>query len=398
MATTSTKLIVYPTSSDYIAPLETHFANLANSVETALTTKISATEITTGTLAIANGGTGATTAAAALINLGLSGYGDVRAGKNNIINGAFDIWQRLDGTGGTTSISTTGYLADRWRYVASTGAGKVISQSQQAFTAGTAPVSGYESKYFYRIAIAATAGSGYTYEALEQPIEDVRTFANTTVTLSFWAKSSTTSLVTPKLTQNFGTGGSTSIDITGSAITLTNTWTRYTQTLSVPSIATKTITSNSALIFALTFPINTLYTVDVWGVQVEQSSSATSFTTATETIGGELALCQRYYYRMSNSSTSTSYFASGMQFSSTTAYAYIKFPQQMRAAPSALETSGTLNVVCTAGVTSTSTAFGSANLDGVYIQLSATGTAGQGALVRFTGTVNTAYVGFSAEI
>jgi hypothetical protein len=398
MATTTTKLIVYPTSSDYIAPLETHFANLANSVETALTTKVSATEITTGTLAIANGGTGATTAAAALINLGLSGYGDVRAGKNNIINGAFDIWQRLDGNGGVTSISTTGYLADRWRYVATTGAGKTISQSQQTFTAGTAPVSGYESKYFYRIAITGTAGSGYTYEALEQPIEDVRTFANTTVTLSFWAKSSTSSSVTPKLTQNFGTGGSTSIDITGSAIALTNNWTRYTQTLVVPTVATKTITSNSALIFALTFPNNTLYTVDVWGAQLEQSSSATSFTTATETIGGEFALCQRYYYRMSNSSTATSYFASGVQFNGSTAYAYIKFPRQMRAAPSALETSGTINVVCTAGVTSTSTTFGSANVDGAYIQMSATGTSGQGALMRFTGTANTAYVGFSAEI
>lgn len=37
MATTS-KGIVYPTSSDNIAPLETHFANLANSVDTALGT------------------------------------------------------------------------------------------------------------------------------------------------------------------------------------------------------------------------------------------------------------------------------------------------------------------------------------------------------------------------
>ncbi len=35
MATTS-KGIIYPTSSDNIAPLETHFANLASSVDTAL--------------------------------------------------------------------------------------------------------------------------------------------------------------------------------------------------------------------------------------------------------------------------------------------------------------------------------------------------------------------------
>jgi hypothetical protein len=37
MATT-TRGIIYPTSSDNIAPLETHFANLANSVDTALGT------------------------------------------------------------------------------------------------------------------------------------------------------------------------------------------------------------------------------------------------------------------------------------------------------------------------------------------------------------------------
>jgi len=399
MAANTSKGITYPTSGDSIAPLETVFATLASTTNTALGAINAATDITTGTLPVTRGGTGGTTQATAAAALGvvpLSSY--FAAGKNAIINGAFDVWQRT-----TTATSTTGvgYFADRWRYSANGGASKTFTQSQQVFTIpGSAPVAGYESRYFYRVAVTA-AGSGYTFEAIEQPIEDVRTFADTTVTLSFWAKASATTIITPRLTQYFGSGGSTAVNTDGSAISLTTSWVRYTQTISVPSIAGKTIdNTNSSLIFTLIMPVNTIYQVDLWGVQLEQGSVATPFSTATETVGGELALCQRYYYRTSNTLTAVVPFGAGMQFSTTTAWVHIKFPQRMRIAPTALDTSAasTIQMVCTAGVTSTAVALGAVNDDGGYISMTVAGTAGQGGIGRFTGTAGTAYLGFSAEI
>jgi hypothetical protein len=401
MASNTSKGITYPTSGDAISPLETVFATMASTTNTALSNINASTDIASGTLPIARGGTGGTTQATAATALGVvptSSYSV--AGKNAIINGAFDVWQRATTS---TSTSATGYFADRWRYAATGGAGKVLTQSRQTFTLGAAPVAGYEGRFYYRIAIT-TAGSGYAYEAIEQPIEDVRTFAGSTVTVSFWARTAAgTVSSTPRLQQDFGTGGSPSATVVtaGTAVSITTAWQRFSQTITVPSITGKTIGTNndSSLVLALTLPGNGTYSVDLWGVQVEQGPSATMFTRAGGNIGGEILLTQRYYYRIDNTSGATSYFANGMQFSGTSTYAYIKFPEEMRAAPTALETAGTINVVTTSGRDSTSTVFGSANIDGAYIQCTtAASTSGFAAMLRFTGTAGTAYVGFSAEL
>ena len=108
------------------------------------------------------------------------------AGKNKIINGDFGIWAR--GTSFTSVPSTKTFTADRL-YTQRDGTGATVDVSQQTFTPGTAPVSGYEGTYFLRFN-QSVAGSGSTYNSLIQKIEDVRIFAGQTVTFSFWAKAS----------------------------------------------------------------------------------------------------------------------------------------------------------------------------------------------------------------
>ena len=392
MANNTSRGITYPTSGDAVSPLETVFATMASTTNTAMG-NLAATDIVSGTLPVVRGGTGGSTQATALAGLGALDFG-----KNAIINGAFDIWQRA-----TTSSSTTatGYFADRWRYLLTGGTSKAFTQSRQGFSAGSAPVAGQEGQFYYRVAVT-TAGTSYTSEVLEQPIENVRTFANSQVTVSFYARvDSGTLSVTPRLIQNFGTGGSPSGNVTtaATAVTLTTSWQRFTRTISVPTIATRTIGSNedSSLILSFLLPNNTLYTMDMWGVQVEAGAVATNFARAGVSIQAEVALAQRYYYRISNTLSSSSVFGSGMLQTGSSAWVIIKPPVRMRKNPTALETAGTLQFVSTSGLTATGSTFGSANEDNIYIQLSVTGTAGQGGLARFSGTAGTAYVGFSAE-
>lgn len=259
------------------------------------------------------------------------------AGKNKIINGDFEVWQRGSSF---SNPANEAYLADRFNIVFD-GSGSTRTVSRQTFTPGTAPVAGYEGEYFIRMA-QTVAGSGGTYLGFNQRIEDVRTFAGQTVTLSFWAKADATRTILPNLQQNFGSGGSATVNITSgfTSTNLTTSWARYTFTVSVPSISGKTVGTSSFLQLFFGFAANTVQTVDIWGVQLEAGSTATAFQTATGTIQNELAACQRYYYRATAQVTSF-YITTGTGFARNTTIAYIPFfvPVTMRAI-SSLDYSG----------------------------------------------------------
>lgn len=208
------------------------------------------------------------------------------AGKNKIINGDFGIWQR-----GTTftGIGNSIYNTDRWY----TETGGTATITRQAFTPGTAPVAGYEGQYFLQYATATTNGT----HGIDQAIEDVRTFAGQTVTVSAWMKANAATTITVLLSQFFGSGGSGQVDAGSTTWTLGTSWQRYTWTVAVPSMSGKTIgTGSTAITLRILNLTNTSFTFQLWGAQVEAGSAATPFTLAG---GGqpqaELALCQRYY-------------------------------------------------------------------------------------------------------
>jgi len=254
-------------------------------------------------------------------------YGAIQvAGKNKVINGAFDIWQR-----GTSA--TAVFLADRFQYndVGSSS----YTQSRQTFTPGTAPIAGYEAQYFHRNTITTASA----YSQFSTNLEDVRLFAGQTATLSFWAKADTnTRNFGVNIDQNFGSGGSSGVTTTLGTAALNTSWARYSYTVALPSISGKTIGSNSALAVRLVY--SGVGTFDTWGFQLEAGPIATPFTTATGTIQGELAACQRYYYKIGPSDGSSSsflYSPLGMANATTQVIVTFPFPQIMRVKPTSIE-------------------------------------------------------------
>jgi hypothetical protein len=77
-------------------------------------------------------------------------------------------------------------------------------------------------------------------------------------------------------------------------------------------------------------------TYQIANVQLEYGSKATPFQTATGTIQGELAACQRYYYRNSATANNTT-MGWGFASSATNVMGIIQFPVMMRTAPTSID-------------------------------------------------------------
>jgi hypothetical protein len=235
--------------------------------------------------------------------------GGFAAAKNKLINGDFRINQRAFSTITSTTVNTDAIGLDRFYNFNAGGTGSTTF-SVQTFTPGAAPVAGYEGVQFLRIATSGQTDAG-TLTRVEQKIEDVRTFAGQTITISFWAKANSgTPNIQANITQNFGTGGSASVTTPATKQAITTSWARYSFTIAVPSVSGKTIgTQPSFLGVRINLSAGTTFssstdtlgiqsnTFDIWGVQAEAGSIATPFQTASGTLQGELELCQRYYWR-----------------------------------------------------------------------------------------------------
>jgi hypothetical protein len=275
------------------------------------------------------------------------------AGRNKIINGDFRYNQRAFTS--TTTNATYGF--DRFRLTTADG---TTTYSAQTFTLGAAPVAGYEATNFARL-VSTGQTLSTARSVLSQFIESVKTFAGQTVVVSFWAKAASgTPSVAVNVQQYFGSGGSPSANTETAAgkSAITTSWARYEFTAAVPSISGKTIgTDNQDNLNIQLYtsagssfngPSTSLgiqsATIDLWGIQIEAASTgstASPFQTASGSIAGELALCQRYYYRTSPGATGRS-FGLGQAFLATNSVVTINYPVTMRIRPTALEQSGTV--------------------------------------------------------
>jgi hypothetical protein len=253
------------------------------------------------------------------------------AGKNKIFNGDMNIWQR-----GTSFTAINGYSADRWYF--SSGSGRTNSRQTSALTGFT-----YCQRYQRDSGNAVT-----TALSIRQNLETINSipFADQTVSISFYARaganySPTSNALVAQLKsgtgtdQNSASGFTGEVNVINQTATLTTSWQRFSYTGTVGSTATQL-----ALVL-IAIPTGTAGANDyfeVTGVQLEAGSTATPFQTASGSLGGELALCQRYYYRTTATTQYQRFTPYSPAGSTTNLYAaYFGLPVQMRVKPTSID-------------------------------------------------------------
>lgn len=254
----------------------------------------------------------------------------VVAGKNYLINGNFDFFQRTS----FASQTQGGYAFDRWYG----GVGGNVTLTQQ--TTGVPQ----GSQFCGRMAYNASNSYCNLYQALESAL--VTTLIGRTITVS----------VKVRRNASFAANLILGLDWGNTANTLTGgSWTEFaTSTMVNSAIPTGTTSSDwTTISVTTTVPTNALglrihiYENVVgssgayWEVaqaQLELGIVATPFSRAGGSIGGELSLCQRYYYQYNSSNTMI---GNGIGSSTTIAGRIIITPPvPFRTSPTAI-TSGT---------------------------------------------------------
>ena len=282
---------------------------------------------------LAVGADGTTLVANSSAATGMSWAGpSVAAGKNAIINGGFDIWQR----GTSVSLASgTGYTAcfyaDRFQ-LGGIGANEAATISRQV-TNDTANLPNIQ--YCSRIQRnSGQTGTSAYYGGQTIETANAIPLAGKTVTYSFYARAganySATSNALGVLLES-GTGIDQNINgtwtnytaVISSTATLTTTWQRFTFTGTIAATATEL---SARLIFTPTGTAGVNDYYEVTGVQLEVGAVATPFSRAGGTIQGELAACQRYYQSLNGSWSS--YGAAGSIVAN-----YYRHQTQMRVTP-----------------------------------------------------------------
>jgi hypothetical protein len=357
----------------------------------------------TSVLPEASGGTGTTT--------GYYGF------KNRIINGAMQIDQRNAGASVTPTAGT--YTIDRWYADMSAASKYSIVRSS------TAPA-GFINSILYTSTSAYAVGAGdyfYSFQAIEGlNVSDLNwgTASASPITLSFWVRSSLTGTFGGSVKNQSG-GRSYAFTYT---INAANTFEYKTITIAGDTSGTWLTTNGVGiyLCFGLGVGSTLSGTAGSWasanyvsatgatsvvgtngatfyitGVQLEKGATATSFD--YRPYGTELALCQRYYAKMTAGTGTYTGFGLGYQTDTTTAYIVVKYPTTMRSSPTFSQSNCAINdTVSFTCAASLSTAF--AGSDSARIRVTFSPASGaQFRPVDFIANNNTAaYFDMSSEL
>ena len=347
------------------------------------------------------------------------GAGDSTRFKNRIINGSMTISQR--GTSFTNDTTGTQYSLDRWLIYGTSASKFTVTQS------ATAPT-GFSNSFLVTSSAATTVGASDVYEIIQR-IEGFN-FADIawgtanakTITLSFQVYSS--------LTGTFG-GAIVNSANTRSypfsySIPVANTWTQISVTIAGDTTGTWIGSTNGIgvqVIFGLGVGSTYSGTVNAWagtnysaptgavsvvstngatwyitGVQLEVGSSATGFDYRDYTT--ELAMCQRYFWKLSADGTAYPSLGAGICVGASDARINIQHPVFMRTVPTYV-TSGTTYLLASTSagipVTSISASYSSNFTSMLNFQVSTGLTAGN-ATVYLLDLGATSFFSASAEL
>ena len=322
------------------------------------------------------------------------------AGRNKIINGDMTIAQR--GTSVSVGASAYTYTLDRFKSFSANTA-TTVSQNTSAPTG-----------FSYSLKLQRpNANTGTNSLSIVQIIETANCMAlqGQAVVVSFYVKKGANysgGNITAQVLTGTGTDqGGDPYGFTGLAVPINDS--SYSPTTSFVRVSYGgTIASSAkeiAVIISYT-PTGTAGADDalyITGLQLEVGAGVTPFTTATNAIGGELSLCQRYYYR-TTASALFSYFSAGNNYAATVNYSVLNLPVTLRTAPASIETTGTAANYRLAGggVATTCSVVPAIDQTGTN-QISIVSTVASGLTVGYAaslGANNTtaAYIGFSAEL
>ena len=293
--------------------------------------------------------------------------GSLSGARNRIINGDMKIFQRETAT---TIGASSVYALDRWLFGREAGTESArFTVTSESLTSSDTPFTSDGLRKTMKVDITTASGgisaaqSNYIMQRIEGfNVSDLvyGTSSAKSCTVSFWLK---TDVKTGQMGVALYNGGNRYYV---QNINANTSWTKY--TLVFPGDTGGSIaddnTQQLTLIFTLSsgsnlqgganswtgnfrnstsgqadFTDSTSNNIYLTGVQLEAGTVATPFE--RRSYGQELALCQRYYYRVNRDISSGRLSSSGFAYASNGAVAVTPFPVQMRTVPTNVEQSGT---------------------------------------------------------
>ena len=311
------------------------------------------------------------------------------AGKNAVINGGFDYWQR-----GTSLALTSGqvYLADRFKATCRNGAG---TQSRYSLTLAESAICA-NLKYAYQFDI--TTGATNANPRIYHVLEDAFYYYGRTMTVSFYAKASKAITVGASADLIFNNADNVS---SVSNASLTTSWQRFSYTFTLSPAGTYNSATDYGLVLLWDTPMNDTYTVYMTGVQIENGSTMTQFSRAGGTLQGELAACQRYYLKYGGNQAYETFPGVLISYSTTQGEGPIALKSTMRTTPTVTFSTLKISDVATYNIPVSNLAIttGNSGPDAAYLVFTVAGgvTAGKTNLLRTDGSTS-GYLAFSAEL